>query len=107
MTQPVLTVVRHVKCPSSLHKVNQLDVQIVSTRTNLREVLVAEMATEAETEVVLAVTEAVTEDSIVETVGPEKCIKQNVPAVETNAKCHSNQLAKSQFIVEIALEIIN
>ena len=99
MTRPVLTAVKDVKFLSSLHKVNQLDVQIVSTKTNLNEVLVAEMVTEAEDEEDLAVIE----DSIIETADQEKCIRQNVLTVETNVKYHSSQLARSQSIVEIAL----
>ena len=96
MTQPVLTVELHVKCPSNLHKVNQLDVQIVSNLTDLKEVSV-------ETEITTEEDLAVIEDSITETADQEKCIRQNVLTVEMNVKYHSSLLAKSQSIVEIAL----
>jgi hypothetical protein len=95
--QPVLIVARPVKCLSNLRKVSQLDVQIVSTRTNLKEALVAEMETEAEIE---AETE---EDSVAETIDLEKCIRQNVLIVEMNVKSLSSQQARSQSIVEIVL----
>ena len=81
--QPVLTVERPVRSLSNLHKVNQLDVRIVSTKTNLKEVSVE---TGAETGEDLAVIE----DSIIETADQEKCIKQLVLIVEMNVKYHSN-----------------
>ncbi len=97
--QLVLTVARAVKCLLSLRKASQLDVQIVSKRTDLREALVDEMEIGAETEEDLVETE----DLIIEIAGQEKCTRQNVQTVVRIVKCRSSQQAKSQFIVEIVL----
>tara|TARA_Y100000310_G_scaffold71241_1_gene67077 strand:+ start:19156 stop:19440 length:285 start_codon:yes stop_codon:yes gene_type:complete len=90
--QPVLIVARPVKCLSSLPKASQLDVQIVSIRTNLKEAL-------AETEEDLAVIE----DSIIGIVDLERCTRQLAQIVGKNAKFLLSQLAKSRFIVGIVL----
>jgi|APSaa5957512622_1039677.scaffolds.fasta_scaffold08611_2 hypothetical protein len=98
-TQPVLIVIRPVKCPLSLHKVNQLDVQIVLDQANLKEVLVDEMETEMETEEDLAVIG----DSITEIVDLEKCTRQLAQIVVKNVKYPLSLHKVNQSNVEIAL----
>ena len=105
----------HVRFHLSQDKTDQFIVMTVFLTTDQNEVI-AEEADLAETVVVedlvdaepadMAETDVVVED-LEETDPHERCIQLHVQSVEQNAKFHSNQTEKSQFIVMTAFRTRN
>ena len=79
------------KCHSSQHKENRLDVKNASKRTDHKEA-------SAETIIVDLITEI-----ILETIGQEKCTKQLAQIAANNAKYHSSQHKENQLDARNAL----
>ena len=115
--QLVEIVEKNVKFHLNQDKINQFIVTTVSKITNQQEMIVAEADLE-ETAVVedleeadvepedMAETDVVVED-LEETDLHEKCIQLHVQNVEQNAKFHSNQMEKNQFIVTTVSKSVN
>ena len=113
--QLVEIVEKHVRFHLSQDKTDQFIVMTVFLTTDQNEVI-AEEADLVETVVVedlvdaepadMAETDVVVED-LEETDPHERCIQLHVQSVEQNAKFHSNQTEKSQFIVMTASKTRN